>query len=96
MIDLIMYLIKLSNCIWKEYMLILFWKVKSHYVSIFYIYFSLNIKLDRKKSQRNTCYLKKHLASTPPPPHPRSVCALIYTLAASDFIENNVFLTKHI
>ena len=27
-----------------------------------YIFFSLNIKLDRKKSQRNTCYLKKHLA----------------------------------
>ena len=48
--------------------------------------------MDRKKSQRNTCYLKKHLA----PPPPRSVCALIYTLAASDFIENNAFLTKHI
>ena len=47
-------------------MLILFSKVKSYYVSIFYIYFSLN------------------------------KCALIYTLAAFDFIENNAFLTKHI
>ena len=28
--------------------------------------FALYIKLDRKKSQRNTCYLKKHLASPLP------------------------------
>ena len=43
---------------------------------LLYIYFSLNIKLDRKKSQRNTCYLKKHLA--PPPPPALLMCSHLY------------------
>ena len=36
--------------------------------------------------------LEKAFCLTPPPP----VCALIHTLSAFDFIENNTFLTKHI